>query len=123
MRVLKDVVSVQSRLSYFLQLEKENLPQKDTPSPSVFFPWREKVICESHYDKTFKKEKLCLFFLYLLIILFMGVSKNKVPKLMTDQCPMAFFLMWKLESDSLIILVCKIHQTIGNNVNHSAPQG
>lgn len=60
--------------------------------------------CESHCVREKKKKTLCLSSLCLLMIWFMEVSKYKGSKHMTDQCPTAFFLLWKFESVSLIIL-------------------
>lgn len=55
MGILKDRDSVWAGQSYPLQrgLEEENFPQKAPPNPSVFAPWREDAVCESHCDKTF----------------------------------------------------------------------
>lgn len=52
MGILKDLDNVWAEQSYPLQhgLEEENSPQKAAPDPSVFFPWRENVACESHCD-------------------------------------------------------------------------
>lgn len=52
MGILKDLDSVWAGQNYPLQhgLEEENFPQKAAPNPSVFSPWRDNVVCESHCD-------------------------------------------------------------------------